>query len=95
MVGRRQPFQARAYRRLAEDEADPRGRDGPAVGVRVVPQAEKAAWAGQTDERRRRPFAEALPVAERVFLDELMRTEDVREGIASFFEKRRPEWKNR
>jgi enoyl-CoA hydratase/carnithine racemase len=34
-------------------------------------------------------------VAERVFLGELMATEDVREGLASFFEKRRPAWKNR
>jgi len=33
--------------------------------------------------------------AERVFLDELMKTDDVREGIASFEEKRRPVWKNR
>jgi hypothetical protein len=30
-----------------------------------------------------------------VFLDELMATDDVREGIASFFEKRPPVWKNR
>jgi cyclohexa-1,5-dienecarbonyl-CoA hydratase len=42
-----------------------------------------------------RPFAEARREAERVFLDELMHTEDVREGIASFFEKRRPVWTNR
>ena len=42
-----------------------------------------------------RPFEEARREAERVFLDELMVTEDVREGIASFFEKRRPAWKNR
>lgn len=41
------------------------------------------------------PFEEARREAERVFLQELMGTEDVREGIASFFEKRRPEWKNR
>ena len=33
--------------------------------------------------------------AERVFLEELMATEDVREGIASFTEKRSPRWKNR
>lgn len=33
--------------------------------------------------------------AEQVFLQELMKTADVREGIASFEEKRRPVWKNR
>ena len=44
---------------------------------------------------RGRALAEALPEVERTFLDELMRTEDVREGLASFFEKRRPEWRNR
>ena len=42
-----------------------------------------------------RSFEEARLEAERVFLGELMATEDVREGIASFFEKRRPAWKNR
>jgi len=33
--------------------------------------------------------------AQQVFLDELVKTEDVTEGIAAFFEKRRPAWKNR
>ena len=42
-----------------------------------------------------RPFEEARCEAERVFLTELMATEDVREGIASFYEKRRPVWRNR
>jgi enoyl-CoA hydratase/carnithine racemase len=42
-----------------------------------------------------RPFEEARLEAERVFLQDLMRTEDVREGIASFFEKRTPVWRNR
>jgi cyclohexa-1,5-dienecarbonyl-CoA hydratase len=41
-----------------------------------------------------KPFEEALTRAEQVFLEELMKTEDVREGIASFFEKRKPVWKN-
>jgi cyclohexa-1,5-dienecarbonyl-CoA hydratase len=42
-----------------------------------------------------RPFEEARREAEKVFLEELMVSEDVREGIASFFEKREPSWKNR
>lgn len=42
-----------------------------------------------------RSFAEALETAEAAFVGELMATEDVREGIASFFEKRRPQWRNR
>ena len=32
--------------------------------------------------------------AEQVFLDELMKTEEVKEGISSFYEKRKPDWKN-
>lgn len=42
-----------------------------------------------------RSFEIARREAEAVFLGELMATDDVREGIASFFEKRRPAWKNR
>lgn len=41
------------------------------------------------------PFDVSRPVAERIFLEELMVTEDVREGIAAFYAKRRPAWKNR
>lgn len=44
---------------------------------------------------RGRPFDEALGEAGKVFLEELMRLEDPIEGITSFYEKRRPEWKNR
>lgn len=42
-----------------------------------------------------RPFEQARLEAEKVFLEELMPSEDVREGIASFFERREPAWKNR
>jgi len=41
-----------------------------------------------------RPFEAARLEAERVFLGELMNLADVREGIASFAEKRAPVWSN-
>ncbi len=44
---------------------------------------------------RGRPFGEAIDEANRVFLEELMAAEDPREGIAAFYAKRRPEWKNK
>lgn len=43
---------------------------------------------------RNMPFEQAHREAETVFLEELMATDDVLEGIASFYEKRKPEWKN-
>ncbi len=42
-----------------------------------------------------RPFEDARLEAEKVFLEELMATEDVLEGINSFYEKRAPNWKNK
>jgi|SRR5579859_6432001 len=36
-----------------------------------------------------------LPALEKLYLEELMSTEDAREGVASFLEKRPPVWKNR
>jgi cyclohexa-1,5-dienecarbonyl-CoA hydratase len=42
-----------------------------------------------------RPFREALAESNDVFLRELMTSEDPVEGIASFYEKRKPVWKNR
>ena len=50
---------------------------------------------GTLKRLRGRPFAEALSEAERVFLEELMATEEPVEGIASFYEKRPQVWKNR
>jgi cyclohexa-1,5-dienecarbonyl-CoA hydratase len=40
-------------------------------------------------------FAAALDGVSDLFLNELMNTEDTQEGIRSFEEKRRPEWKNK
>ena len=42
-----------------------------------------------------RGFADRLAFAERVFLEELMPSDDVAEGLAAFDEKREPRWKNR
>ena len=38
-------------------------------------------------------FDKGLARAEKVYLEELMQTEDAREGIQAFLEKRQPQWK--
>jgi cyclohexa-1,5-dienecarbonyl-CoA hydratase len=40
-------------------------------------------------------FDKGLKISEAVYLDELMQTEDAREGIAAWIEKREPEWKGK
>jgi len=41
------------------------------------------------------PFGEALERVSSLFLNDLMALEDVKEGLASFAEKRPPKWKNK
>jgi cyclohexa-1,5-dienecarbonyl-CoA hydratase len=46
-------------------------------------------------DNRGRSFKDALASVDDLFLDRLMKTEDTLEGIASFYEKRKPQGKNR
>ena len=41
------------------------------------------------------PFGDALHKVERIYLDELMVTDDAREGLTAFLEKRAPTWKDK
>jgi len=40
-------------------------------------------------------FSENLKRSEEIYLDELLKTEDVEEGVQAFLQKRKPEWKHR
>lgn len=41
-----------------------------------------------------KPFGAALDAAEGVYLKELMNTDDAKEGLSAFLEKRKPVWRN-
>jgi cyclohexa-1,5-dienecarbonyl-CoA hydratase len=58
--------------------------------VAVTRLIKKAVRAG-----RDLPFGEALAETERIYREELGRTEDMEEGVAAFLEKRQPVWRHR
>lgn len=41
------------------------------------------------------PWQDGLKVAEKIYLEELMKTEDANEGLQAFLEKRKPVWKDK
>jgi cyclohexa-1,5-dienecarbonyl-CoA hydratase len=58
-----------------------------AEALRVTKRALRAGTTGR--------LAAALERAGKIYVDELMATEDANEGLQSFLEKRKPEWKHR
>lgn len=61
-----------------------------AMSGAVLPLVKKAIRAGEGDA-----FERALEEAERIYLEELARTEDMEEGLSAFLHKRPPQWKHR
>jgi cyclohexa-1,5-dienecarbonyl-CoA hydratase len=57
----------------------------------AVTKLTKRAVDGRTAEE----FEAALAEAERIYLEELIQTQDMNEGLAAFLEKRPPDWKHR
>lgn len=59
------------------------------MSSKVLRLTRKAITAGLRDD-----LEPALKVIEEIYLDELMKSHDAREGLTAFLEKRRPEWKD-
>lgn len=78
----------------------PRGRMEETVDRFASLFTEKSAAALRVAKRALRlseeaAFGRTLEETERLYLEDLMRTEDAREGIQAFLDKREPKWKDR
>ena len=62
---------------------------------RSVARGRNSARLGFLDLGRNSDFESALTEIENLYLNELMKTEDATEGVQSFMEKRKPEWRNK
>lgn len=72
-----------AARRWAEEHLVPKS----AAALRYATRAARLHWSAR--------FLADLERVERLYLDELMETEDAAEGIKAFLERRPPQWKDR
>ena len=59
------------------------------LSAEVLRKTKKAIMAGLMDD-----LEPSLKIIEDIYLNELMKTVDAQEGLKSFLEKRKPEWKN-
>jgi cyclohexa-1,5-dienecarbonyl-CoA hydratase len=63
--------------------------------LRELSSSSLAMTRGALDLGGQRSFESVLTEVENLYLHELMKTEDAHEGVRSFMEKRKPEWRNR
>jgi len=89
--------EALAARLVDEVSADPRRAADRWIAKTILPKS--AASLARAVRAARLRFNRAintdLEETERIYLDDLMRTRDAREGIEAFLAKRRPVWKDR
>jgi len=98
LVGR--TFSARealALRLADEVAADPRRAADRFIAKQILPKSAAALSCAARAARLRfnRTVLRDLAETERIYLEDLMRTEDAKEGIEAFMEKRAPKWKDR
>lgn len=67
-------------------------REKSAVALRM---AKAAARLGQTEQTKQAAPLEGLQLINKLYLAEVMQSQDANEGLHAFLEKRKPAWKNR